>query len=179
MQTLNKMPLQVSDQQGGPIAGLGTNLTTLIFGRWLRLLPAALLLLAGTAQAQSHSTESGSYVLRSTTVASEQINAEAARHHGVVPARDRAVVNVVLLRRDADGVATTVPARVTVSMRTMSGYSSNIQMREVRESSGISYLGSYKFLPRQVINFEVLAAPTEDAQQQPLTLLYRDRMWAH
>jgi hypothetical protein len=145
----------------------------------LRLLPAALLLLAGASQAQSHSTESGSYVLRSTTVASEQIDAASTQRHGVVPAPDRAVVNVVLLRRDGSGVDATVPARVTVSMRTASGFSSDIEMREVRENGAISYLGSYKFLPRQMINFEISAAPTADAQQRPLTLDYRERMWSH
>jgi hypothetical protein len=177
--TWKDQTLQVSTHEAGVVVGLGASLTTLNFGRWLRLIPAALLLLAGAAQAQSHSTESGSYLLRSTTVASEQIDAEAAQRHGVVPARDRAVVNVVLLRRDGAGAYTTVPARVTVSMHTMSSYSSNIEMSEVRENGGISYLGSYEFLPRQMINFEVLAAPTEDAQQQPLTLDYRERMWSH
>jgi hypothetical protein len=146
----------------------------------LRLLPSALmLLLAGAAQAQSHATESGRYVLRSTTVASEQIDAAAAQRHGVVPAPDRAVVNVVLLRQAGAGADTTVSARVAVSMRTASGLSSDIEMREVRENGAISYLGSYQFLPRQMINFEISAAPTEDAKQQPLKLDYRERMWAH
>ena len=144
----------------------------------LRLLPAALLL-AGVAQAQSHATESDRYVLRSTTVASEPIDAAAAQRHGVVPAPDRAVVNVVLLRRASVGAYITVPARVAVSMRTASGFSSDIEMLEVRENGAISYLGSYQFLPRQMINFDISAAPTEDAQQRPLKLDYRERMWAH
>jgi hypothetical protein len=145
----------------------------------LRLLLATLLLLAGVAQAQSHATESGRYVLRSTTVASEQIGAAAAQRHGVVPAPDRAVVNVVLLRRAIVGADITVSARVAVSTRTAADFNSDIEMLEVRQNGAISYLGSYQFLPRQMINFEISAAPTEDAQQRPLKLDHRERMWAH
>jgi len=152
-------------------------LDNLSFGRCLHLLPAALLLLAGAAEAQLHSIAAGDYVLRSTTVASDQIDAATAQRHGVVPAPDRAVVNVVVMRRAGDGVEATVPARVDVSMRTLSGISSKIEMREVRENGGVSYLGSYQFLPREVIDFEIRAWPAGVAQAPSLALDYRERMW--
>jgi len=82
-------------------------------------------------------------------------------------------VNVALMRQASLGAdTTTVAARVAVSMRAASGFKSDIEMIEMRENGAISHLGSYQFLPRQTIDFEISAATIEDAQQQPLKLDY-------
>lgn len=132
---------------------------------------------AAGAGAQSHEVERGGMVLRSSTVASERISPEAARLHGIDQSPDRAILNVVLLSTEP-GAPATLPALVWASTRSLTGEQSVIEMREVRANDRVSYMGTYMFQPREVLDFEVTAQPTGGTPQEPLTLRYRERMWA-
>lgn len=139
----------------------------------------ALLLCALSAgvSAQSHEVRREGVVLRSSTVASDRIDAATARLHGIEPSPDRAVLNVVVLSAKA-GDQATLPAQVSASTRNLAGVRHDIEMREVRENDRVSYIGSYSFVPREVLDFEITARPTGATRQKPVTLKYRDRMWA-
>lgn len=138
---------------------------------------ALALLLAGTvlaAAAQPREVRRGDLVLRSSTVASERIDAATAARHGIEPAANRAVLNVVLLRgpkRD------TVAADVTAMSRNLAGVRRTIDLKEVRENDRVSYVGSYEFLPTEVLDFEITAKPLGPQEARPLTLSYQERMW--
>ncbi|MDQ3058887.1 MAG: DUF4426 domain-containing protein [Pseudomonadota bacterium] len=133
--------------------------------------------LATDAQAQAHEVRQGDYVLRSSTVASQSIAPETAAQHGIVPAPGRAVLNVVLLRPGNPSTAeATVAAEVSASRQNLAGVQQTIAMREVRANGYISYVGSYDFLPREVIDFTITARPAGAPPGQAVTLNYRDRM---
>lgn len=148
-------------------------------GAFSRKLVLGLLLsfVAAGASAQSHEVQHGEVVLRSSTVASDRIDPATARQHGIEPSPDRAVLNVILLSA-GPGSPKTLPARVSASTRNLAGVRNEIEMREVREKGRVSYIGSYAFAPREVLDFEVTALPAGAAGQAPVTLRYRERMWA-
>jgi len=84
------------------------------------------------------------------------------------------VLNVVLLRgpkRD------TVAADVTAMSRNLAGVRRTIDLKEVRENDRVSYVGSYEFLPKEVLDFEITAKPLGPQEARPLTLSYQERMW--
>jgi hypothetical protein len=127
-----------------------------------------------SAAAQPLEVRRGDLVLRSSTVSSEQIASAAAARHGIEPASNRAVLNVVLMRGKEQQ---TVPAEVTASIRNLAGVRQSVDMREVRENERVSYIGTYEFLPREVVDVEIQARPLRPAKSRPLTLSYRERMW--
>ena len=133
--------------------------------------------MAVSVWAQREEVERGGEVQRSSSVASDSISTESARLYGINCSPDRAVINVVLLT-DQPGMQKTLPALVSVSTRSLSGDNTAIEMREVRANDRVSYMGSYVFSPREVFDFEVTAQPTVTPSQEPLTLRYRERMWA-
>lgn len=136
----------------------------------------ALATAAGLAPAQPHEATRGKLTLRSSTVASGMIDKATADRHGIEQAPDVGVLNVVLARSDKDRLLP-VPARVTAEAWSLSGVRQRIEMREVSEQGRVSYMGTYDFLPREVIDFHITARPL-DAQSGPaLSLTYRDRMW--
>lgn len=144
---------------------------------WLssRFLPAMLLAAAAfAAEAQPREARRGDLVLRSSTVASERIDAATAARHGIRPAANRAVLNVVLLRGPK---REPVAAEVTALARNLAGVRQKIEMREVRENRRVSYVGSYEFLPKEVLDIEITAKPLRPEEARPLTLSYRERMW--
>jgi hypothetical protein len=126
--------------------------------------------------AQVHEARTADYLMRASTVASERIDADTAARHGIDVAPDRAVLNVVVLRRNppASSSESTVAAEVSARTRNLAGTTYDVELKEVRENGRTSYLGSYTFLPAEVLDIQVLATPV--GAKAPLTLEYRERM---
>lgn len=139
-------------------------------------LALALAMAAGVTSAQPHQATRGDLTLRSSTVASGMIDSAAADRHGIEQAPDVGVLNVLLARTQA-GRLHPIPAEVTAEAWSLSGVRQKIEMREVREGGRVSYLGTYDFLPREVIDFRITARPLDARAGPSLTLAYRDRMW--
>lgn len=131
---------------------------------------------AGLAPAQPHESSRADLVLRSSTVASGMIDGATAARHGIEQAPDVGVLNVLLARTGTDGLRP-IPAQVQAEAWSLSGVRQEIAMREVREDGRVSYVGTYDFLPREVIDFRITATPLDRPAAQPLALAYRDRMW--
>lgn len=144
-----------------------------------RLIAAlALATCAASSQAQVHEIRAGDHLLRSSTVASGHIDPATAERHGIEQAASRAVLNVLVLQRSG-AADTPVAAAVTASMQNLAGVRQNISLREVNENGRVSYLGTYEFLPREVIDFEVTALPSGAQPGSLLKLNYRERMWRY
>ena len=142
----------------------------------LRLVVALVLSLAWTQQAwaQAHERRSGPFVLRSSTVASQTFSAATAKAHGIDPAPTRAVLDVVL-EKTTGGHKVNVRATVQASATDLAGVRRSIEMRPAVDDGRISYVGTFDFLPREVLDFRIVATP--EAGGAPITLAYRDRMW--
>lgn len=134
-----------------------------------------LLMLVAAAWAQPQEVSRGGLTLRSSTVASGMIDQATADRHGIEQAPDVGVLNVVLARSET-GRLQPIPAQVEATAWSLSGIRQEIEMREVRENGRVSYMGTYDFLPREVIDFRITAKPL-DAPSVSLSLAYRDRMW--
>ena len=148
---------------------------TLPHGRFLLLLCSWALAFASLeVKAQAHEKRVGAYVLRSSTVASETFAEATARAHGIDPAPTRAVLNVTVLR-DSGGVLKNVRADVRASAVDMLGRPRDIPLRPIVGNGMVSYLGSFDFLPREILDFRVVARPDDGGA--PITLEFRDRMW--
>lgn len=144
-----------------------------------RLIAAlALAACAASSQAQVHETRQGDHLLRSSTVASDLLDPVTAQQNGIEPVVSRAVLNVLVLKRSG---AADIPVRATVtaSMQDLAGMRSDIRLREVTDNGQVSYLGTYDFLPREVIDFEITALPEGGQPGSMLKLSYRARMWRY
>jgi hypothetical protein len=126
------------------------------------------------ALAQPHTEHAGAYVLRSSTAPTASLSAAAARAQGITPSPRRAVLNVVVRREDGRADAN-VRAQVTATATDPAGVRRSIEMRPAIANDMVSYIGAFDFVPRQVLEFEIVAVP-EGAGGKPITLRYRDRM---
>ena len=132
---------------------------------------------ASWAAAQSHEVRVGDIVLRSSTVASDRIDPATASRHGIEPSPHRGVLNVVVLS-DEGKAQKTLLAKVSAFTRNLAGVRTDIDLREVKENDRVSYMGTYEFAPREVLDFRIEARPAGIQMKEPLTLEYRERMWA-
>lgn len=125
------------------------------------------------ALAQPHSVRHGNFAMHSSVVSSKSIAAETARQHGIEPADDVGVLNVVVLR-ETDGVQWPIRASLSASRTTLSGVTRDIELREVQAQGRVSYVGTFEFVPREVLDFNVTARI--DPASPLLQLSYRERM---
>lgn len=144
--------------------------------RFLWALGIVFLLLRGApAWAQAHESAVGGWVLRSSSVVSLHLAPETARKHGIERAENRAVLNVTVLQRNAG--SPTAQATVKAHRRDLAGVEQKIAMREIQEGNRVSYLGSYTFVPGEVLRFHIEALPRGHTDAL-LVLDYEDRMSA-
>lgn len=137
------------------------------------MLAGSALLALGSALAQPHEAVRDGYTLRASTVVSTALAPKTAQSHGIDPARDRGVLNVMVEKTNP--TRDNVPADVTAFTRNLAGMQVQVPMREARAPNGmVSYVGGYDFAPREVLDFHVTARPRGESTE--LSLVFRDRL---
>jgi Domain of unknown function (DUF4426) len=131
------------------------------------------LLAALTALAQPAEVREDKYVLRASTVAAQNLPQAMRDRHGIPDDPRAAVLNITLQRSDA-GAPRNVAADVSVQARNLYGVKTDVQLRRVEADGQVSYLGVYHFLPREVLDFEIVARP--EGAPNRLRLEFRDRL---
>lgn len=150
-------------------------------GRRARSIALGLLLAAPMAGAQTgnlagppvHVAEFGRYTLRANAIPSDLLPAASARKHGIERARDRGVLNLVVLERRPDGSQATVAAEVAARQENLLGQSDAVEMRAIRENSRVSYLGTFGFAPLRNFRFMLRVRPA--GSDETLTTAFEDR----
>lgn len=127
------------------------------------------------ALAQPHEAHADGYTLRSSTVRSTAISTSTALAHGIEPARNRAILNVVVQRQGGPAIGNNVPAAVQALVRNLAGMEREVPMRRAKAPNGeMSYVGTFDFASREVLDFRVRARP--QGAERDIELVYRERM---
>jgi hypothetical protein len=121
-----------------------------------------------------HQKSFDEYVLRSSVVSSMSISEASAATHGIERAHDRAILNVTVLKKGSN-LTETVPARVEATAVNLAGYRRLIRMAETTADGWTSYTGTFKFAPREVLDFKITAQPV--GSDKRLGISYREQLW--
>ncbi|MBA4264928.1 MAG: hypothetical protein C0453_07600 [Comamonadaceae bacterium] len=127
----------------------------------------------GVAQAQPHAVQDGDFTLRSSVVSSLSIAEDTARSHGITPGEHTAVINV-MVQKNVDGAQWPVAANVRATRTSLAGVQRDISLREVEAQGRVTYLGTFDFVPREVLDFAITAHV--DPASPVLNLSFRERM---
>ena len=137
--------------------------------RILRLMIAAGLLATGGVRAESP-VVAGDYSIYYSTVNAEALDPEIAALHGILRSRLSGLLNVTVVKRQADGRGQNVQARVEATARSGSGPVSYIPMREIRVGEGISYIGQFPIEDLQIVDFAIQVTPPGGAEPSAIEL---------
>jgi hypothetical protein len=127
------------------------------------------------ARAQAHQSTSGPCTLQSSTVDSGSIAVSIAAKRGFSPAADLAIVDVTVTCKGRPGNGT-VAADIEVSRADLVGTREPVEMHVHRMNGYVSYYGTYRHLPGQVVRLAVAAAPGGGSPR--ITLAYQHRFAA-
>jgi len=111
---------------------------------------------AGIAAAGEVS-RSGDLEMHSAAVPTTELTLEAAKEYNVMPALERGLLTVTLIKKGRNGRAESVPGQVYAGAVTQDNKLFTIPIREVRRSGGVYYLGEFRVKAPDTIRFLVNA----------------------
>ena len=123
------------------------------------ILLALLLLLAPLLAAAENSTPIPGYVIHHNVITTDMLSPEVAKTYGIQRSKNRALLNVAVVRGRPGRVGTPVPARVRATAHTLTGQIFEIPLREIREGDAIYYIGDFLVSNRQVLTFDIEVLP--------------------
>jgi hypothetical protein len=109
--------------------------------------------------AEETSADIGDYVVHFSAQTTDQLPPEIARAYNILRSKNRAMLNVSVVRK-ADG--NSVPATVTVETVNLTGQMKNVTMRKIEEPGetvAIYYIGETPVANRETLVFDISVTP--------------------
>ena len=107
------------------------------------------------------SSDIGDYVVHFSAQTTDQLPPEVAREYNIVRSKNRAMLNVSVLRKSDNAP---VAAGVAVKTVNLTGQLKNITMRQINEQDAIYYIGELPVANRETLIFDISVVP-EGADQ--------------
>lgn len=118
------------------------------------------LLAFSSLQADSANTiESGDYALHFNAVTTDTITPDIARHYGLIRSRNRALLNIVITKKEEGTLGTPVAAEVRAYTTNLLGQQRRLYLREIQEPNAIYYIADFLVRNREQLNFHIDVRP--------------------
>jgi hypothetical protein len=119
----------------------------------------------GTAQtaapSEPTSRDFGDFQLHYNAVRTDVLTAEVARAYGIQRSANRVLLNVSLLRKNADGTTTPVDGTVTATAYNLNGQLKELAMRRITEGASVYYIGEVGISGNEILVFDISAVPPD------------------
>ncbi|PWG61974.1 DUF4426 domain-containing protein [Sediminicurvatus halobius] len=138
----------------------------------LRLLFGLTLMFLALPAAAQQADRFGDYEVHYNAMPTRLLNAEVAASYNILRSRTRGLLMLTVMR---GGDA--VPARIEALARDADDRLQEVDMREVRQSAWVSYIGTFPVEDEQALRFEVEVTP-EGGEAGPFRIGFRQRFFA-
>lgn len=119
---------------------------------------ACLVLMAGGVQAEN-SQDFGDYVVHFNALNTDLLPPKVATEYGIKRSGNRAMLNVVVLRKVLGATGQPVPASVTGTATALSGQQRELTLREIREPNAIYYISDFGVDHEETLRFQLKVRP--------------------
>ena len=106
--------------------------------------------------AEATNADIGDYVVHFSAQSTDQLPTEIAQAYGIVRSKNRAMLNVTVLR-EADNTA--VAAALVVKAVNLTGQLKEVTMRRIDEQDAIYYIGEVGVANRETLIFDISVTP--------------------
>jgi hypothetical protein len=106
--------------------------------------------------AEATNADIGDYVVHFSAQSTDQLPTEIAQAYGIVRSKNRAMLNVTVLR-EADNAP--VAATIAVKAVNLTGQLKDITMRQIDEQDAIYYIGEVAVANRETLIFDISVTP--------------------
>jgi hypothetical protein len=119
---------------------------------------ACLVLMTGGVQAEN-SQDFGDYVVHFNALNTDLLPPKVATEYGIKRSGNRAMLNVVVLRKVLGATGQPVPASVTGTATALSGQQRELTLREIREPNAIYYISDFGVDHEETLRFQLKVRP--------------------
>jgi hypothetical protein len=116
----------------------------------------------GVLPATESSKDFGEYVVYFNALNTDQLTPEIASQYSIVRSKSRAMLNVSIHRKLANGQTEAVTGAVTASAINLSGQLKTMTLREIREDQAVYYIGELAVTDGEVLIYTIDATPGND-----------------
>lgn len=117
------------------------------------LLLAVGLCVASLAAHAEISQKFGPLEVHYNAISTDELLPEVARAYRIERSKTRGLVTMSVLKKNAVGGLTPVPAKISIYVTNLNRQLANIDMREIREGTAIYYLGEFRMALPDTLKF--------------------------
>jgi hypothetical protein len=115
--------------------------------------------------ATESSRDFGDYVIHFNALTTDQLTPEIAGEYGIVRSKNRAMLNVSILRKQPDGTQSAVAGAVAASAVNLTGQLKNLLVREIREEDAIYYIAETPVTNGESLIYTLDVTPQNEASR--------------
>ncbi len=118
-----------------------------------------LLFVSGMAVQAGQSMNFGDYSVHYSAFTTDMLTPEVARAYNITRSKNRALLNISVLKRVLDTTTKPVRATITASATNLSAQLKNFELREISDSGAIYYIAEVPVSHRETLKFNVSVNP--------------------
>ena len=109
--------------------------------------------------AAENSTHTGGYTIHHNALTTDSLPVQVATAYGIQRSKNRALLNVSVIRDEPGTLGTPVHADIRAVARTLYGQIRPIELREIVEDKAIYYIGDFPVAHREILHFDLEVLP--------------------
>ena len=121
-------------------------------------------------QASDRSKDFGDYVLHYNALTTDLLPADVARNFGITRSKSRAMLNIVMIRKEVGTLGRSVTGQVSVKTTNLTGQLKNLELRPLTEGDATYYIGTIQVADGEVLIFDIEAKPEGTTESMSVRL---------
>lgn len=111
------------------------------------------------------SRDFGDYVLHFNAISTDQLAPDVAKTYNIVRSKNRALLNVSIVKKVAGSTGEPVPGAVAALVANDTGQLKDANLREIREGQAVYYIADFAVSPGETLVFTVDATPINETSR--------------
>ncbi len=123
-----------------------------------------------------HEKTFGNYIIHVNALTTDQLSTEVARGYKIARSKNRAMINISVREKHADGEMP-VTATVNIVAKNLSSQLKNVKLREIKETDPVAiyYIGELPVSHEETLIFDLDVMPA--GTNEPVLLSYRQQFF--
>lgn len=113
----------------------------------------------------STSRDFGDYIIYFNAIRTDQLTPEVASQYNIVRSRNRALLNVSMVRKVEGSAGVPVPGSVSAQAVNLNGQLKNLSVRQITEGEAVYYIGDVAVSSGETLVFTVDATPINETSR--------------
>ena len=107
----------------------------------------------------------GDYVLHFNAISTDKLQPEVARAYNITRSKNRAMLNVSIVRKQEGTVGQSVAGSVSATANNLTGQLKNLTLRQVTEGDAVYYIGDVAVANGETLVFNIDATPINETSR--------------